>query len=45
MIRLNNVVASYRTVRGWRFDLGVSEDIQADASPDVVFNLAAHRDL
>jgi hypothetical protein len=36
---------SYRTVGGWRFDLGFSEDIQADASPDVVFNLAAHRDF
>jgi hypothetical protein len=34
---------SYRTMGGWRFDLGVSEDIQADASPDVVFNVAAHR--
>jgi hypothetical protein len=34
---------SYRTTGGWRFDLGVSEDIQADASPDVVFNVAAHR--
>jgi hypothetical protein len=36
---------SYRTVGSWRFDLGLSEDIQADASPDVVFNLAAHRDF
>jgi hypothetical protein len=32
---------SYRTAGGWRFDLGVCEDLQADASPDVVFNVAA----
>jgi hypothetical protein len=31
---------SYRTDGGWHFDLGVSEDIQSDASPDVVFNVA-----
>ncbi|HET7204291.1 MAG TPA: DUF3187 family protein [Steroidobacteraceae bacterium] len=30
---------SYRTAGGWRFDLAVSEDVQTDASPDVVFNL------
>ena len=35
----------YRTAGGWRFDLGISEDIQADASPDVVFNFAARRDF
>ena len=34
---------SYRTPGGWRLDLGVSEDIQADASPDVVFTVAARR--
>lgn len=31
---------SYRTASDWQFDLGVSEDIETDASPDVVFNLA-----
>jgi hypothetical protein len=31
---------SYRTAGGWRFDLGISEDVDVDASPDVVFNLA-----
>ena len=36
---------SYRTAGAWRFDLGVSEDVQADASPDVVFNLAVHHDF
>lgn len=30
---------SYRTSGAWQFDLGISEDIDADASPDVVFNL------
>ena len=36
---------SYRTAGGWRFDLGLSEDVEPDASPDVVFNVAAHRDF
>ena len=35
---------SWRTVGGWRFDVGVSEDLQAGASPDVAFNLAVRRD-
>ncbi len=30
---------SYRTTNGWQFDLGLSEDIDVDASPDIVFNL------
>ncbi|HEX9207024.1 MAG TPA: DUF3187 family protein [Steroidobacteraceae bacterium] len=30
---------SYRTAGAWQFDLGISEDIDVDASPDVVFNL------
>jgi hypothetical protein len=34
---------SWRTVGGWRFDVGVSEDLQAGASPDVAFNLAVRR--
>jgi hypothetical protein len=36
---------SWRTGGGWRFDFGLSEDIQTDASPDVVFNFAARRDF
>jgi hypothetical protein len=36
---------TWRTPGGWRFDFGLSEDIQTDASPDVVFNLAARRDF
>jgi len=35
---------SWRTVGGWRFDVGVSEDLQAGASPDIAFNLAVRRD-
>jgi hypothetical protein len=35
---------SWRTAGGWRFDVGVSEDLQAGASPDVAFNLAVRRD-
>jgi hypothetical protein len=27
---------SYRTAAGWQFDLGLSEDLAVDASPDVV---------
>ncbi len=34
---------SWRTTGGWRFDVGISEDLQPDASPDVVFNFAAIR--
>lgn len=34
---------TYRTTGGWQFDVGVSEDVQVDASPDVVFNIAARR--
>jgi hypothetical protein len=36
---------TWRTSGGWRFDFGLSEDIQTDASPDVVFNFAARRDF
>ena len=34
---------SWRTEGGWRFDVGVSEDLQAGASPDIAFNLAVAR--
>ena len=34
---------SYRTQRGWQFDLGVSEDIERDASPDIAFNFGLRR--
>jgi long-subunit fatty acid transport protein len=34
---------TYRTTGGWQFDVGVSEDVEVDASPDVVFNIAARR--
>jgi hypothetical protein len=34
---------SYRTPGGWQFDLGISEDIEVGASPDIAFNLAARR--
>ena len=34
---------SYRTAGGWRVDLAVSEDVQTDASPDVVFNVGVRR--
>jgi len=37
--------ASYRTASGWRFDLGMSEDIQAKASPDASFNVAVRHDF
>jgi hypothetical protein len=36
---------TWHTSQGWRFEFGLSEDIQADASPDVVFDLAARRDF
>ena len=34
---------SYRTKGGWRFDFGMSEDIQVDASPDATFYFAVQR--
>jgi hypothetical protein len=34
---------SYRTAGGWRFDVGMSEDIQVDASPDATFYFAVQR--
>jgi hypothetical protein len=34
---------SWRTAGGWRYDVGVSEDLQAGASPDIVFNFAVAR--
>lgn len=38
------VGGSWRTAGGWRYDFGVSEDLQTGASPDVAFNLAVRRD-
>jgi len=35
---------AWRTAGGWRFDVAVSEDVQAGASPDVNFVLAAVRE-
>jgi hypothetical protein len=34
---------SWRTPGGWRYDVGVSEDLQAGASPDIVFIFAVAR--
>ncbi len=34
---------SYRTTGGWRFDFGMSEDIEVDASPDATFYFAVQR--
>jgi len=34
---------SYRTVAGWRFDLGIEEDIQVNHSPDIAFNFGVRR--
>lgn len=34
---------SWRTEGGWRYDIGVSEDLQAGASPDIVFIFAIAR--
>jgi hypothetical protein len=34
---------SYRTASGWRYDLGMSEDVQVDASPDANFIFAVRR--
>jgi hypothetical protein len=31
------------TTGGWQFDAGVSEDVEVDASPDIVFHIAARR--
>ena len=36
---------SYRTAGGWRFDLGMSEDIVVGASPDASFNFAVRHDF
>jgi Protein of unknown function (DUF3187) len=35
----------YRTDAGWAFDFGFSEDLQVDASPDIVFVLGVQRTL
>lgn len=34
---------SYRSSGGWRFDVGVSEDLDVKASPDASFNFAVRR--
>lgn len=34
---------TWRTGGGWRYDVGVSEDLQAGASPDIVFIFAVAR--
>jgi hypothetical protein len=34
---------SYRTTGGWRFDFGMSEDIEVEASPDATFYFAVQR--
>ena len=34
---------SYRTSGGWRWDIGMSEDVQVDASPDANFIFAVQR--
>jgi hypothetical protein len=34
---------SYRTQGGWQFDLGISEDVQGGASPDIAFNFGVRR--
>ena len=34
---------TWRTEGGWRYDVGVSEDLQAGASPDIVFIFAVAR--
>ena len=36
---------AWRTPGGWRFDVGISEDVEAGASPDVVFVFAVVRDF
>ena len=35
----------YRSNSGWMFDFGFSEDLQIDASPDIVFVLGVQRDF
>ena len=35
----------YRTAAGWAFDFGFSEDVQTDASPDIVFVLGVRHAL
>ena len=35
----------YRTESGWMWDFGFSEDLQVDASPDIVFLLAVRHSL
>ena len=35
---------TWRTEGGWRYDVGLSEDLQAGASPDIVFIFAVARD-
>jgi hypothetical protein len=42
---LMTIGGSYRTEAGWQFDVGISEDIQVEASPDVVFNFALRHDF
>jgi hypothetical protein len=34
---------TYRTAGGWRFDFGMNEDIEVDASPDATFYFAVQR--
>jgi len=34
---------SYRTQGGWQFDVGISEDVQGGASPDIAFNFGMRR--
>jgi hypothetical protein len=34
---------SFRTTGGWRFDFGMSEDIEVEASPDATFYFAVQR--
>ncbi len=36
---------TWRTAGGWRLDLSVSEDVDVNASPDVVFNFGVSRAL
>jgi hypothetical protein len=36
---------TWRTAGGWRFDVSVSEDVDVNASPDVVFNFGLSRAL
>jgi hypothetical protein len=36
---------SYRSSGGWQFDLGISEDVQGGASPDIAFNFGLRREF